>query len=85
MRIEIDASLRRAQGPLQRLRAMGIDSFRLYSRLDQLAGRSISALQGTTGRLTMSDGQRIHRTLRVARFEDGLVREYRKEISDSGI
>ncbi|MDA1371603.1 MAG: penicillin-binding protein activator [Proteobacteria bacterium] len=85
LRIEIDASLRRAQGPLQRLRAMGIDSFRLYPRLEQLASRGVSALLGTTGRLTMSDGQRIHRTLRVARFENGLVRECRKEISDSGI
>lgn len=84
LKIEIDSNLRQAQGPLQRLRAMGIDSFRLYPRLDQLANRDLTALQGTTGKLTMSAERRIRRLLEVARFEDGLARQYREESADSG-
>ncbi|MDP6415911.1 MAG: penicillin-binding protein activator, partial [Gammaproteobacteria bacterium] len=84
LKIEIGSNLRQAQGPLQRLRAMGIDSFRLYPRLDQLANRGLTALQGTTGNLTMSEERRIRRVLEVARFEDGLARQYREESADSG-
>jgi len=65
------ASLRPAQGPVQRFRAMGIDSFRLYSRLQQFYEEDISSLLGATGILTMDGGGRIHRHLEVARFVDG--------------
>jgi len=65
------ASLRPAQGPVQRFRAMGIDSFRLYSRLQQFYEEDISSLLGATGILTMDSNGRIHRHLEVARFVDG--------------
>ena len=70
---EISASLRQARGPLQRLRALGIDSFRLYSRLQQLTGKKVLRLAGTTGELSMAANGRIHRHLAVARFVDGLA------------
>ncbi|NKB34164.1 MAG: hypothetical protein GKR91_13810 [Pseudomonadales bacterium] len=83
LREEITANLRQAQGPLQRLRAMGIDSFRLYPRLNQLAQKQVGSLRGTTGILTMSVNQRIHRSLEPARFEDGLVVPYRPQLSST--
>lgn len=75
----IVASLRQVQGPLQRLRAMGVDSFRLYPLLQQLETRQLDELQGTTGRLTMTASRRIRRDLDVATFVDGLVTLYAKE------
>ena len=65
------SSLRPAQGPVQRFRAMGIDSFRLYSRLPQFAEKDITSLRGATGILNMDSNGRIHRRLDVARFIDG--------------
>lgn len=65
------SSLRPAQGPVQRFRAMGIDSFRLYSRLQQFNEEDITSLRGATGILSMDDNGRIHRRLEVARFVDG--------------
>lgn len=65
------ASLRPAQGPVQRFRAMGIDSFRLYPRLQQFAEQDIASILGATGILSMGDNGRIHRKLEVARFIDG--------------
>ncbi|MSR11779.1 MAG: penicillin-binding protein activator [Gammaproteobacteria bacterium] len=67
------ANLRQVQGPLQRLRAMGVDSFRLYPLLRQLEMRQLDELQGTTGNLTMTANRRIRRELAVATFIDGLV------------
>ena len=63
--------LRPAQGPVQRFRAMGIDSFRLYSRLQQFSEEDITTLPGATGILSMDSKGRIHRRLEVARFVDG--------------
>jgi outer membrane PBP1 activator LpoA protein len=65
------SSLRPASGPVQRFRAMGIDSFRLYSRLQQFDEQDIASLRGATGILSIDDNGRIHRRLEVARFVDG--------------
>jgi hypothetical protein len=65
------SSLRPAQGPVQRFRAMGIDSFRLSSRLQQFNEKDITSLLGATGILSMDGTGRIHRRLEVARFVDG--------------
>ncbi len=65
------SSLRPAQGPVQRFRAMGIDSFRLYSRLQQFNEKDITSLRGATGILSMDGAGRIHRRLEVARFVNG--------------
>ncbi len=71
LKLNTSASLRPAQGPVQRFRAMGIDSFRLYSRLTQFSEKDISSLRGATGILSMDEQGRIHRRLEVARFIDG--------------
>ena len=83
LREEMLANFRQTQGPLQRLRAMGIDSFRLYPRLNQLADKQINSLRGTTGILTMSENLRIHRRLEPARFENGIAIPFRPQISGS--
>ena len=83
LRDEVNTNLRQAQGPLQRLRAMGIDSFRLYPRLKQFSNNSMSSLRGTTGVLTMSENRRIHRSLTTARFEDGIAVPFRPPNSAS--
>lgn len=71
LKTNAESSLRPAQGPVQRFRAMGIDSFRLYSRLQQFNEKDITSLSGATGILSMDDTGRIHRRLEVARFVDG--------------
>ena len=75
LKSEMSASLRQVQGALQRFRAMGIDCFRLYPRLGQLAAHQIESFQGATGVLTLSPNQQIHRTLEVARFVNGIATE----------
>ena len=67
------SSLRPAQGGLQRLRAMGVDGFRLHTRLTQLAAGEVEVLHGMTGILSMDENNRIHRKLETARFEGGLA------------
>ena len=73
LKIDMSSNLRPAQGAVQRFRAMGIDSFRLYPRLQQLANRQIPSMAGTTGILTMAEDQIIHRDLGVAKFVEGLA------------
>jgi len=79
----IVASLRQVQGPAQRLRAMGVDSFRLYPLLRQLQSSQLDALQGTTGNLTMNPNRRIRRVLDVATFEDGMITVFEKSTAAS--
>ncbi|MEX2130998.1 MAG: penicillin-binding protein activator [Pseudohongiellaceae bacterium] len=68
---QIDQSLRSTQGPLQRLRALGIDSFRIYSRLGQLARGEVQSFAGVTGILTMTEYGAIQRQSQSAIFVDG--------------
>ena len=69
----IEDNLRQATGPLQRLRAMGVDSFRIYPRLQQFSSGNISLLRGATGQLLMDENQIFHRKLEAARFVDGIA------------
>ncbi len=62
-----------ATGAERRLRAMGIDSFRLYPRLRQLQSQQIPNLRGATGELRMADDRRIRRRLTPGRFENGIA------------
>ena len=73
LKSEMSANLRQAQGALQRFRVMGIDCFRLYPRLGQLADHQIESFQGATGVLRLSPNRQIHRTLDVARFVNGIA------------
>lgn len=52
-----------------RLYAFGIDAYHLTYTLNQLS----SGVDGTTGKLTVGNHQRIYRTLDWAKFQDGLV------------
>jgi outer membrane PBP1 activator LpoA protein len=70
---EIDSQLRAAQGSSQRLRALGVDSFRLYPRLNQMIRRADVAIAGATGTLTLSETGRIQRKLLFAQFRNGTV------------
>lgn len=62
-----------AAGPVQRLRAMGIDSYRLHARISQLENFPGIRLQGATGVLSMRDDGSIMRELIGAQFVDGAV------------
>lgn len=73
LKIELTANLRQVQGPLQRLRAMGVDSYRLYPALIQLSSGELDQVQGTTGSLTMNPNRRIRRELDVAKFINGIA------------
>jgi len=73
LKAEVESSLRQVPGPLRRLRALGIDSFRLYTHLGRLGDEGIGTLRGATGNLTITDTGRIRRDLEVARFENGVA------------
>jgi outer membrane PBP1 activator LpoA protein len=67
----VNLNLRNAQGPLQRLRALGVDSFRIYPRLGQLASGELTNFNGATGALTMNQNGIIERVPLAAVFRDG--------------
>jgi outer membrane PBP1 activator LpoA protein len=73
LRQQVDASLRAAPGPLQRLRALGIDSFRIYPWLIQLASGKLINFQGASGLLSMNSDGIIERIPESAIFVDGQV------------
>lgn len=67
-----DENLRSTAGPLQRLRALGVDSYRLHDRLTQFSETEITTLRGTTGVLTINQNREVRRQLLAAKFVDGL-------------
>lgn len=54
---------------LPRLYAMGVDAYRLGSRLDWMSANPQAQVQGKTGVLSMDSQRRIHRQLTLARIE----------------
>lgn len=68
-----DRSLRTVQGPLQRLRALGVDSYRLHARLSQFENGALGLIPGVTGELSITMDRRIHRRLQPAHFENGIA------------
>ena len=52
---------------------MGIDSFRLYARLQQFYNNKNLYLKGATGLLTISKHRKIYRDLDAAQFIDGIA------------
>lgn len=62
-----------AFGPVQRLRAMGADSYRLYLRLEQMHLFPYTHLDGATGRLHMKADGGIKRELNNAVIVDGVA------------
>jgi len=55
-----------------RFYALGIDAYRIAPYLKQLGSGMFSSYHGVTGNLTLDARQQIHRTLRWARFRQGL-------------
>jgi len=55
-----------ASGPVQRLRAMGVDAYRLYLRMEQMRAFPYMSLEGATGTLSILPDGSIHRALRNA-------------------
>ena len=56
-------------GKLPRLYAMGVDAYRLGSRLEWMSANSQARVQGKTGILSMDSQRRIHRQLTLARID----------------
>lgn len=56
-----------------RLFALGIDAYRILPYLGQLGNNMPGAYHGVTGNLSLGTGGRIDRTLRCARFSDGVT------------
>ncbi len=61
-----------APAAVQRLRAMGVDAFRLHARTGQLANFPETRIQGVTGMLHMRADGSIARDLVVAQFDDNV-------------
>ena len=74
---QVTDTLRSVQGPFQRLRALGIDSFRLYPRLSQFANDEIRSFEGMTGTLTLSNYGSVQRIPQSAVFIDGLAVKFK--------
>jgi uncharacterized protein len=71
LRETLNRVLPAAVSNVQRLRAMGVDTFRLYPRLSQLESFPSARLQGATGVLSMQPNGSIKRELLEARFING--------------
>lgn len=62
-----------ASGPIQRLRAMGVDSYRLYLRLPQMERFPYTRIVGATGMLSMKPDGGIRRQLNNAVIVNGVA------------
>jgi outer membrane PBP1 activator LpoA protein len=71
LKTEVEKNQKRAQGNYARLYAMGVDAFRLYPRLKQLAALPNSKIFGVTGDLSIDDQGKIHRKMPFAVFKRG--------------
>jgi outer membrane PBP1 activator LpoA protein len=71
LKTEIENNQKRAKGNYARLYAMGVDAFRLYPRLKQLAALPHSKIFGVTGDLSIDGQGKIHRKMPFAVFKRG--------------
>lgn len=69
----VETTFSSGPGPVERLRAMGVDSYRLHARLAQLDNFPGISIQGATGVLTMRDDGSIKRELIPARFDENNI------------
>jgi outer membrane PBP1 activator LpoA protein len=74
IKTEVEKNQKRANGRYARLYAMGVDAFRLYPRLGQLAALPDSKIFGVTGDLSMDSDGRIRRKMPLAKFYRGIPR-----------
>ena len=73
LRQQIESKWPQARGSLGRLYAMGADAYLLAPRLNQLLALPETRLDGLSGTLGLTPGQRIERHLPWAEFRDGTV------------
>ncbi|MGB5474398.1 MAG: penicillin-binding protein activator [Gammaproteobacteria bacterium] len=66
-----------------RLLALGIDAYRIIPYLGELGNNMPGAYHGVTGNLSLGEHGRLNRTLRCARFQDGVPVLLEQTTSDS--
>ncbi len=71
-----------SSGAVQRLRALGVDSFRLYTRLGQLINYPDTRMQGATGTLALTGSGAIQREMPMAQFVNGRARIMRLDLPE---
>lgn len=76
LRQQIESKWPQARGSLGRLYAMGADAYLLAPRLNQLLALPETQLDGLSGTLSLTPGQRIERRLPWAEFRDGRVQPF---------
>lgn len=75
MRQQVVSQWPQAGGSLGRLYAMGADAFTLAPRLSQLKALPNTRIDGLTGSLSLSPGQRVVRQLPWAKFSNGQIQQ----------
>jgi hypothetical protein len=73
LRAKVTSAFEIGAGPVERLRAMGVDSYRLHTRLAQLANFPGVSIRGATGTLTMRPNGSIKREMMPAQFIEGNI------------
>ena len=73
LKADVTATWAAATGPIQRLRAMGVDAYRLYLRMELMRDYPYTRLSGATGTLRYRADGGIHRQLRNAVIIDGIA------------
>lgn len=73
LKASVTATWAPATGPIQRLRAMGADAYRLYLRMELMRDYPYTRLSGATGTLHYQADGSIHRTLRNAVIVNGIA------------
>lgn len=73
LKASVTATWAPATGPIQRLRAMGVDAYRLYLRMELMREYPYTHLNGATGLLHYQVDGSIHRQLSNAVIVDGIA------------
>lgn len=73
LKADVTATWAAATGPIQRLRAMGVDAYRLYLRMELMRDYPYTRLSGATGTLHYQADGSIHRRLRNAVIVNGIA------------
>ncbi|MHA6492632.1 penicillin-binding protein activator [Pseudomonas borbori] len=71
LRQQVSSQWPQANGSMGRLYAMGVDAYRLTSRLNQLKALPDTRIEGLSGTLGLNPAQRIERQLPWAQIRDG--------------
>jgi outer membrane PBP1 activator LpoA protein len=72
-----------SSGRYARLYALGIDAYRVIPYLGELGNNMPGAYHGVTGNLSLGSGGRVNRTLRCARFAEGVAELLEQTVPDA--